>query len=270
MNVTSADPFRLILDRPGNGRKNMAVDDALLSSVGKGSSPPTIRLYGFSPPTVSLGRFQRIKDRIDFEALEREGATLVRRPTGGQAVLHDHELTYAVVLGRRHLEPFGKREIYRFIAGLLLLGLERLGIRGHFARTRCGDPHHPDCFRSTGEYEIATAAERKLIGSAQLVNREGSLQHGAIPFDDSYKGIAAFIEPGTEEQSPEEPGSLGEELGRGVGFDEACKAFAEAFAVGLGRYGIGLQTGELKPEENELAGRLLDTKYARDQWNLMY
>lgn len=261
--------FRLILDAPGNGQENMAVDEALLGSVGSGRSPATVRLYGFAPATLSFGRFQRAKDKIDGEAIQRAGITMVRRPTGGQAVLHDQELTYAVVLSKDHLEPFHKREIYRFIAELLLSGLARLGVRGQSNRNRIGDPHNPDCFRSTGEYEIASPSARKLIGSAQVVNRNASLQHGAIPLDTSYKQIGKYLALGLMEDH-EEPGCLSEELGRPVSFEETVKAFAEGFDSGLDRRGISLQAGELTDSEKEQAAELLKSKYSRDAWNLMY
>jgi len=267
--TTSGTLFRLLLDAPGNGQENMAVDEALLASVGDGHSPATVRLYGFAPAALSFGRFQRVKDKIDGEAVRRAGITLVRRPTGGQAVLHDRELTYAVVLSKEHLEPFHKREIYRFIADLLLSGLARLGVRGHSSRNRIGDPHNPDCFRSTGEYEIASPSTRKLIGSAQVVNRNASLQHGAIPLDTSYKRIGRYLALGKTE-GHEEPGCLSEELRRPVSFEETVKAFAEGFDSGLERRGIRLQTGELTHSEKEQAAELLGSKYSRDAWNLMY
>jgi lipoate-protein ligase A len=247
----------------------MAVDEALLESVGNGGSPATVRLYGFAPPTVSCGRFQRIRERIRLQALKEDGITLVRRPTGGQAVLHDGELTYSVVLGREHLQPFHKREIYRFIAGLLLEGLVRLGIRGQSSRKRCGDPHNPDCFRSTGEYEIASLSSRKLIGSAQVVNRRASLQHGAIPLDLSYRRIERYLDlsPGKE---GEQPGCLSAELGCPVSYQQALKAFAEGFEAGLRRQSVKLQTGTLTEEERQRAEAFLQQKYSGDQWNLLY
>ena len=267
--IPSRSVFRLILDPPGNGQENMAVDEALLASVGSGYSPATVRLYGFAPASLSYGRFQRVKDRIDRDAVQRAGITLVRRPTGGQAVLHDQELTYAVVLSKDHLEPFHKRAIYRFIAGLLLLGLARLGVRGQSSRNRIGDPHNPDCFRSTGEYEIASPSARKLIGSAQVVNRNASLQHGAIPLDTSYTQIGRYLTL-EKTEGHEEPGCLSEELGHSVSFEDTVKAFAEGFDIGLDRRGIRLQPGELTDSERQQAAELLESKYSRDAWNLMY
>jgi lipoate-protein ligase A len=247
----------------------MAVDEALLQSVGDGRSPATVRLYGFSPSTLSFGRFQRIKDKIQRRAIREDGITLVRRPTGGQAVLHDGELTYSVVLGRDHLQPFQKREIYRFIADLLLEGLICLGIRGESSRKRSGDLHNPDCFRATGEYEIASPSARKLIGSAQVVNRRASLQHGAIPLDMSYRRIERYLVTAAAKQG-EEFSCLAEELGRRLSFDEALKAFADGFDRALHRRGIKLQTGTLSKEEIQLTDNLLQNKYAGDEWNLMH
>jgi len=281
---------RLLLHEPGDGRWNMAVDEALLEGAQAGV--PVIRLYGFSPATLSVGRFQRIRGRVDPEALAREGVTLVRRPTGGQAVLHDDELTYAVVLGRDHIEPFGKREVYRFIADLLLAGLRELGVRGRSSHARSGSMHNPDCFRSTGEYEIATLSHRKLVGSAQILNRAGSLQHGAIPLSGAYRRIAGLMDmgpaggaqstaPGSSDEKPgssdEKPGSsseaaasLSDELGARVSFREAREGFARAFAAAFGALGVDLVQDGLSPEEEERAGQLLQERYGRDEWNLMY
>jgi lipoate-protein ligase A len=269
LTVSPGTRFRLILDEPADGQLNMAVDEALMESVGEGENPATVRLYGFSPPTLSFGRFQRVREKIRFQAVRRDGITVVRRPTGGQAVLHDQELTYSVVLHRNHLEPFQKREIYRFIAELLLEGLVRLGVEGRSSRKRSGDLHNPDCFRSTGEYEIASSSARKLIGSAQVVNRNASLQHGAIPLDMSYRRIGSYLalDPETE---PAEPSCLSGELGTPVSFARAVKAFAEGFDAGLRRLDVPVEIGRLSEGESRRAEELLRLKYSGDEWNLLY
>ena len=264
-----AEGFRLLVQEPGDGRRNMAVDEALASCAGEGLSPPTLRLYGFAPPTLSLGRFQRARELVALERLEAAGIVLVRRPTGGQAVLHDRELTYAVALGRRHLEPFTKREIYQFIAGLLLAGLEALGIRAQSSRAALGSAHNPDCFRSTGQYEIADDRQRKLIGSAQVLTRAFSLQHGAIPLDGSYRRIADYLLT-TPEDGHGLPSSLGEEMGREVSYAEASEALGRGARYALERLGLTLRPGELSGEESKRAEELLQTKYSRDEWNLQY
>src|SRR5512146_767511 len=112
------------------GGMAMAVDEVLA----RPERPVTARLYGFSPPTLSVGRLQRIKDTLDAGALTRDGVGLVRRPTGGHAVLHDDELTYSVAMTKTDTEKiigsYRKREVYAYIAEILLRGLEILGIHG--------------------------------------------------------------------------------------------------------------------------------------------
>jgi lipoate-protein ligase A len=269
LTVAPGTRFRLILDDPGDGQLNMAVDEALMESAGNQESPATVRLYGFAPPTLSFGRFQKIRDRIRWEAVREDGITLVRRPTGGQAVLHDQELTYSVVLHKDQLQPFHKREIYGFVAELLLEGLVRLGVQGQSNRKRSGDLHNPDCFRSTGEYEIASSSAKKLIGSAQVVNRKASLQHGAIPLDMSYRRIDRYLVL-TPEKELEEPSCLSAELGAAVTFAQALRAFAGGFDSGLHRRGVQMQTGTLTDGESRRAGQLLRHKYSGDEWNLLY
>jgi lipoate-protein ligase A len=273
LTVTPGTPFRLILDEPGDGQLNMAVDESLMESVGKGEGPATVRLYGFAPPALSFGRFQRIRDKIRWQMVREQGITVVRRPTGGQAVLHDQELTYSVVLGKDHLQPFQKREIYRFIAELLLEGLMCLGVQGRSSRKRSGDLHNPDCFRSTGEYEIASCAAKKLIGSAQVVNRRASLQHGAIPLDISYKRIERYLvlDPAQNPETPlDEPSCLAAELGKAVSFAQVVKAFSEGFDRALCDRGAKLHGGTLSERERRRAQELLEQKYSGDAWNLLY
>jgi lipoate-protein ligase A len=184
-------------------------------------------------------------------------------------VLHDQELTYSVVLHKDHLEPFQKREIYRFIAELLLEGLIRLGVEGRANRKRSGDLHNPDCFRSTGEYEIASSSAKKLIGSAQVITRTASLQHGAIPLDMSYRRIDSYLALGPAKE-PVEPSCLSAELGTTVSFARTLKAFAEGFDGALSRLGLKVRTGTLTEQESRRAEELLRQKYSGEAWNLLY
>jgi len=262
LSLTYRGAFRLILQPPMEGRRNMAIDEALLLKASEGDIAPVIRLYGFSPPTLSLGRFQRLESMINREKIEKNGITLVRRPTGGQAVLHDQELTYAVILSRKHLEPFSKRAIYRFISSLLLEGLRALNIGGTINRNRIGSPHNPDCFRTSAEYEISGSEGNKLIGSAQLLTRSASLQHGSIPLNSSYTGISSYIIAGQPsdrgEKAGYKPASLENELGRSISFSEAVSAFTAAF-----RKLIPIEESELNREEMELSEELYLTKYLK-------
>ena len=209
--------FRLLVEDRQDGRWNMAVDHALLGAMEDPEAEPVVRLYGFSPPTLSLGRFQKASEVLDRDALARDGIVVARRPTGGQAVLHDGELTYAVVLSRAHLAVFSKREVYRFVADLLVRALRGAGLSLDVAGERKGDVHNPDCFRTTGEYEIS-ADGRKLVGSAQVVSRAGALQHGSILLDESNRRIRRYLRGGSDAPTEHDSTSVSRLLGRAVDF----------------------------------------------------
>ena len=250
------------------GRLDMAIDEALAEAVGNGASPPVVRLYGFSPPTLSLGRFQKIKGLQAPGMLADDGVTLVRRPTGGHAVLHDNELTYSVALPKSETGPLlgggRKRDVYLFIARVLLAGLAHLGITGAINAARQGDIHNPDCFGSAGEYEIAGRDGRKLIGSAQMTTRRAILQHGSIPLENPGRRVFRYI-LADKPVDAREPTSLNEESGRSLRFEEVRAAFALAF-----REILGAEESDLRPGENEAAERILLEKYSSDAWNLAY
>lgn len=260
--------FRLIVHPRMEGRFDMAVDEALAEAVGAGASLPVVRLYGFSPPTLSLGRFQKIKGRYSPALLAEDGVTLVRRPTGGHAVLHDHELTYSVALSKEEsgalLGGARKREVYEFVARVLLAGLAELYIKGKINASRRGDLHNPDCFGSAGEYEITGKNGRKLIGSAQMTTRRAILQHGSIPLESPSRRVLKYIRV-DEPLDSSEPTCLNEESGRNLTFEEVQEAFARAF-----RHNLDVEESELRPDEKEAADRIMTARYARDSWNLAY
>lgn len=238
-----------------DGRWDMAVDEALAEAVGNGESPPVVRLYGFRPPTLSLGRFQKAKGLYSPRLLAEDGVTLVRRPTGGHAVLHDNELTYSVALSKETGPLTGganppavgarKREVYLFIAHILLRGLANLGITGTINSAQRGDVHNPDCFASTGEYEIAGTGGKKLVGSAQMTTRRAILQHGSIPLQNPGQRVFRYLET-AQPLADHPPSCLNEEIGRALSFEEVREAFACAF-----RDEIGARDSQLSPAEVE-------------------
>ena len=178
-------PWRLIVEGPEDGAWNMAVDEAILE--GYAAAPqrrsPTLRLYGWEPATLSLGRSQRAEGAHDARALAALGIGLVRRPTGGVAVLHEFERTYAVV-GTLGVPPFsgGAIATYRTIAEALRRGLMELGIAATPVEPRRGAPRESGaaCFERLGAWELV-ASGRKLVGSAQARRRGAFLQHGSMP-----------------------------------------------------------------------------------------
>jgi lipoate-protein ligase A len=248
----------------------MAIDEALTRPDERGGCLPTARLYGFSPPALSIGRLQKIRECCDAEILRRDGVTLVRRPTGGQAVLHDDEITYSLVLSKedaeRFIGSFRKRAVYQFIAGMLLRGLEILGIRAMVNSAQRGDMRNPDCFGSTGEYEISTPDGKKLIGSAQMTTRTAVLQQGSIPITSPAGRVMKYLK-GEESSDVGQVRSscLSQEAGGPLSFLQAQEAFARAF-----REGFHAEEGSLTPREERAAQNLLAAKYATDAWNIMY
>jgi lipoate-protein ligase A len=163
----------------------MAADEALLDSVAAGA-PPALRLYRWVPPALSLGRFQP-DDDVDVDACARLGVEVVRRPTGGQGLLHGADLTYAVALPRPEGAAGGVDAVYALLAGALIGGLARIGVEAAIARH--DGPAGPVCFAGQQGADLRVG-ERKLCGSAQ-VRRDGAvLQHGSIllgrlPFDET-------------------------------------------------------------------------------------
>jgi lipoate-protein ligase A len=175
----------------------MAVDEAILAAYERADVPsgPTLRLYGWRPAAVSLGRSQRVEGSCDQRVLEREGIDLVRRPTGGTAVLHEFERTYAVI-GALGAPPFsgGVIATYRTIADALTRGMMRLGVAASSIPPKRGGSRDAPaaCFERLGAWEIV-ADGRKLIGSAQARRRAAFLQHGSIPMRLDPQRLASVL-----------------------------------------------------------------------------
>ncbi|KUO73134.1 MAG: lipoate--protein ligase [Desulfosporosinus sp. BRH_c37] len=165
-----------------SGAKNMAVDEALLLTMAHTLEPqPVLRFYGWSPATLSLGYAQRYHKEVDEEACLTEGVEIVRRPTGGRAVLHQYELTYSVIAPAYDPHVSGTvTESYLKISQALLRGLKALEVPAEMVA--CGGLNEVSssaCFDAPSWYELVVDG-RKLVGSAQ-VRREGILlQHGSI------------------------------------------------------------------------------------------
>ncbi len=249
--------WRLIVDPPRPGVWNMALDEALLEAVRAGEAPPTLRFYRWAPPCLSLGAFQPV-GAVDEAGCKELGIDLVRRPTGGGAVLHDREVTYSVVLppavaGRR------PRETYLRICLAVLRGLEGLGVRAGFApagsyRKTAG----PSCFARASDYEILVDS-RKLIGSAQVWRSGTLLQHGAVLLEADREAWARLMG-----QSDAADGLVGLlELVPGLTFDRVAAELAAGFA---GEFGVKLVLGSWDQPELERAERLAHEKYGCPAW----
>ena len=189
--------WRVLIDGPSDGAWNMAVDEAILEAYERADPKPapTLRLYGWQPATLSLGRAQKAGGSHDLRVVSQEGIGLVRRPTGGGAVLHEFERTYAVI-GALGLPPFsgGVIATYRTIAEALKRGLMRLGVAAIPVEPVRGSARETPaaCFERLGAWELV-ANGRKLVGSAQARRRGALLQHGSIPMRLDPSRLAAVL-----------------------------------------------------------------------------
>ncbi len=187
MENDSAQPWRLLSDGDLTGRQNMARDVALLETVASSRSVPALRLYGWSPPCLSLGKHQDI-EAVDLEFCRANGIDVVRRPTGGRAVLHHLELTYSLAARLGHGEiPPAIRQAYVILCGALVQACSSLGVNAEMttddANLSLPRPNTSiPCFKAPAGGEV-TVAGRKLIGSAMRVHAGTILQHGSILLD---------------------------------------------------------------------------------------
>jgi lipoate-protein ligase A len=198
----------------------MALDEALLESHRQGLAPPALRLYAWARPTVSLGYAQRVEpDQLD--TWHAAGADVVRRPTGGRAVVHAGDLTYSLVTSGL---PPGVAASYRRIAAALGVGLARLGAPVSLAAGAAPPGRGPACFAAATQADMCLDG-RKLVGSAQVRRHGAVLQHGSLylartPWLDMLPGQSALA-------------TLPEVLGRPVSAEEVGTALAAGLSEAL-------------------------------------
>jgi len=230
--------WRFLDTGPATGAENMAMDEKLLAEVSKGSAVPVLRFYTWAPPAVSLGRFQDQAGSVNSTACRKHGIDVVRRITGGRAVLHSRELTYSVISQiDNDLFPNDVLGTYKVLAAGLLSGLRNLGIpaemvsrSGRHADRVQRDPKEPACFSSPSWYEILVHG-RKIVGSAQRRLAGAFLQHGSILIDYDPLLEAEVIPGGGQQASVT---SIRQALGRDIMLEEVKVAFRTGFSDALG------------------------------------
>jgi lipoyl(octanoyl) transferase len=181
--------WRLIKDGSGDGRLNMAIDRALLTASDRGQAPATLRLYGWDSPTLSIGYSQNKLMDIDSRQCERRNIAIVRRFTGGRALLHQHELTYSLVASIPHPGfPGNLAGDFFAVTKAVIRSLEKAGVIkpemvGKDKRNQGrGQKRSPACFSTSNNWEISVKG-KKLAGSAQRRLNRAFLQHGSILLD---------------------------------------------------------------------------------------
>lgn len=212
----------------------MAADEALLASVADGAGP-ALRLYRWQPPALSLGHFQP-DDDVDRAACARLGVDVVRRPTGGQGLLHGGDLTYAVVMPRPSGAAGRVDAVYELVAGAIIAGLRSLGVDAAVARH--DGPAGPVCFAGQQGADLRVG-ERKVCGSAQVRRAGAVLQHGSIlltrlPFDETDLFVARPGVPAVRRADLRAATVTLEELGAPTSTRVVADALVEGFARTLG------------------------------------
>jgi len=300
--VSNSQAWRVIIDPGQDACTNMAVDEALFEGQLGGGSPPTVRFYSWRPPAISLGYAQKI-ETIDLESCRLAGISVVRRITGGRAILHEGDFTYSITARDDNPAVQGTlMDTYRKISQALLAGLGQLGVQAAFSpgdkdpeAAGAGSPsasapgaplrvHLPGapspegapggaaaCFAATSRYEL-TVDGRKIIGSAQRRKQGAVLQQGSLPLQENSKKLFSLLRFSTPEQRTlahedylKKATSLCEVLRRPVTFDDVAAAFLDGMSSA---FQVRLAPGNLHPDEMALAESLCSSKYATQVWNV--
>jgi len=271
--------WRLIYTPVSNGKWNMAVDEAILEAVGRKDVLPTLRLYSWEPPCLSLGYAQPVAD-VSLEALRERCWDLVRRPTGGRAILHTDELTYSVCGSSQDPRlAGGVLRSYRVLSRALLGALSLLGIDAE-AREKPApasrredqaslpDPN-PVCFEEPSDYEI-TVNGKKLVGSAQVRRKDAVLQHGSLPlYGDITRIVQVLSLPdGSDREEASQrllacATSVEQILGKSITWETAAQAFVASFQEILN---LDFQNEYLTSSEISRAETLMRGKYTSWNW----
>jgi len=258
--------WRVLSDAAQDGPRNMALDEAIAHAVEAGRVAPTVRFYTWDRPTVSLGCLQAARGAVEREVCDQLGVRIVRRPTGGRAVLHDDEITYSVCVPLdRSWVRLSVGESFRRIGEGLVTGLRSLGIAatlGKAGGALATSGEAGACFQ-TPRMPAVLAAGKKLVGSAQRRLGGAILQHGSLLLSvDLAMQQAVF--PSWPRQDP----------GKGVTWLKALlrdvprrsdieRALMEGWAAVLNIRGV---PGDLTTSERREAERLAVTRYNTPAW----
>lgn len=239
----ASQPWRLLPDAAGEAAWNMALDETLLESHRLGLTPPTIRFYSWAPPALSLGYAQPLAD-VNMEACEAAGIAVVRRSTGGRAVLHRGEFTYAMIASEGF--PPSVAGTYRMITEVLAAAIAHLGAPADIVPGKLSRAGSASCFQSATQADLV-ALGRKLVGSAQT-RREGAfMQHGSLMLTqrpEEIQGLLHRAAPGGEATCLEEV----------MGTVPSREAIAQALVRAVTQaWGIHLEVGTLTSWEAERA-----------------
>ena len=260
--------WRLIVEtEPRTGADNMALDEAIMDAVAADRSPPTLRFYQWDPPCLSLGKRQPLSG-IDLAACQRDGVDVVRRATGGLAILHTDEVTYSVCVQPDDPRAEGAvLDAYRKLSQGLVAGLALLGVEAVMNPAEPGSAQSSSaaCFEAPSAYEI-TVGTQKLIGSAQTRPAGRVLQHGSLPLFGDIARVTRYLWfPAEDERAAlaahmrERAATLSSLLSRPAPFVETAEALARGFSAALN---LSLVPGVPTADEFAAAAAIAQAKLA--------
>ncbi|WP_156290388.1 lipoate--protein ligase family protein [Oceanobacillus salinisoli] len=251
----------------------MALDESLLNWHSEGKIPPTLRFYGWSTPTLSVGQFQKVQKSINFDAVHNYNCEFVRRLTGGSAVLHDNELTYSIVVSEDHPAiPASIREAYYILSKGLFEGFKNLGITVDYATPERSEAKERTavCFEKAAFYEMMVDG-KKLSGNAQTRKKGVLLQHGSIPMSmntemlyDLFRFPSEKIKQRKRNAFQNKATTIDQLTNHSHSFSMMKDAFYQGFKKGLN---ITLHPFELTKQQWEEVHHLANTKYSSKEWN---
>jgi lipoyl(octanoyl) transferase len=247
--------WRLVIDEtPGDGAWNMAVDRAIQLARQEDEAPPTLRLYRWKRPTVTLGRFQDVRS-IDCEACSLGGIDVVRRFTGGRGVLHDDELTYSVCAGVGDGIPRSTSASYGLLCSALAEAYRILGVDAQLTALPRGDASSSACYLHSTRADLSLGLA-KLSGSAQVWTTDTVLQHGSFTRsrDVARDAVVFRLERDAAEELVSRTVELGDVLVPVPTFEAIGDAVCDGFASMLG---ISLVRGRITEEERSSARSLM-------------
>lgn len=255
--------WRLLITGEESGAWNMAVDEVLMDTVRNSIVPrPTLRFYGWNPPTITIGYAQQAERDLDLDACRRDGVDVVRRLTGGRAVLHQEEITYSIIVPEELL-PGSIVHSYQVISQGLLQGLRLLGLDAQLATGHRKQYRSGLCFDAPSWYELLVDG-KKIIGSAQARKRGVVLQHGSIPLNVEPARLAFYLavkQPVKErlyKQAIADSACLSRWIGDKFNDDELIQFFVKGFQAAF--RGVW-HHDELSPDELRQAGQLAESRY---------
>jgi lipoyl(octanoyl) transferase len=252
--------WRLISDGAGTGAWNMAVDEAILEACIAGMAPPTLRIYSWAPPAISLGHFQRPEKALFLDTCKARGIEAARRPTGGRAILHDKEITFSIITPLSALGTTGVMDSYRYLADGIIRALHTMNVPAELIDRNSESPaahvavdkaSPAACFAVKSRCDLMVAG-KKIVGSAQVHRNNVVLQQNSLPFvidaaawTEVFRGMEGVAESAI---------GLWQAAGREVPFTEVAMALQQGFAQALG---IEFCTGELTATEKDRAAEIV-------------